>query len=143
MVTMQAASKSTDEFGTMLDVPIDEAIERTTAALKAEGFGVLTKIDVKATLNEKIGEAFYPYTILGACNPRLAHQALTTNPDIGLLLPCNVIVYELYGRTTVNIINPEIMLGSAPENPELSAIAAEAAERLRRVALALKMGSTA
>lgn len=120
-----------------LAVPIDDALAATTAALKAEGFGVLTTIDVRATLKEKLGESFDPYLILGACNPTLAHKALSTDPDIGLLLPCNVVLHERDGATTVSIVDPSAMLAAAAERPELETVASEATARLRRVAEAL------
>lgn len=124
-------------FGVVLDVPLDEAIELTKAALKEQGFGVLTSIDVKATLKEKIDEEFEPYVILGACNPRLAFRGLSAAPDLGLLLPCNVTVHETAGGTRVTFIDPHMMLGVAPPAPELESVATEAAGKLRRVAAAL------
>jgi uncharacterized protein (DUF302 family) len=105
----------------------------TTAALKQEGFGVLTQIDVQATLQAKLGVAMQPYLILGACNPQLAYQALQVEPELGLLLPCNVIVYDNGdGTTTVSIVDPIQMLGVV-ENPALQPIAEEANRRLQRV----------
>jgi len=124
-------------FGVTLDLPIDAAIERTTAALKAEGFGVLTTIDVRKTLNEKIGVEFEPYVILGACNPHLAHRALQAEHELGLLLPCNVIVHEHGGGSVVSIVDPDQMLSVAGDNPELREVAAEASAKLRRVAASL------
>jgi uncharacterized protein (DUF302 family) len=120
-----------------LDMPIAAALEATTAALKTEGFGVLTSIDVQATLKEKIGESFDPYLILGACNPALAHRALSTDGDMGLLLPCNVTLHETDGKTTVSIIDPVTMLAAAGGNPAIDEVAKEATERLSRVAKAL------
>lgn len=125
-------------FGTEIDAPIDEAIERTKAALKAEGFGVLTTIDVKATMKEKIDVDFEPYVILGACNPHLAHRALQAEHELGLLLPCNVIVHEHDGKSRVSVIDPAQMLGFVGENAELAAVGAEAEARLRRVVAALE-----
>jgi uncharacterized protein (DUF302 family) len=99
-------------FRTTLNVPYEKAIEKTTAALKEEGFGVLTEIDVKATLKKKLDADFRRYIILGACNPNLAYQALQNELEIGLLLPCNVIVYETNeGQSTVSIVDPLSMLG--------------------------------
>jgi uncharacterized protein (DUF302 family) len=128
---------STYGFGTVLDLPLDQAIDRTKEALKAEGFGVLTTIDVQQTLREKLDVAFEPYVILGACNPQLAHRGLQAEHDLGLLLPCNVIVHEHDGRSTVSIVDPAQMLGVVGENEELQAVAREAGERLRRVIAAL------
>ncbi|MGE3796203.1 MAG: DUF302 domain-containing protein [Thermomicrobiales bacterium] len=125
-------------FTTVLDLPIDAAIERTRDVLKAEGFGILTTIDVRSTLKEKIDVDFIPYVILGACNPRFAHQALLAEKQVGLLLPCNVIVYEEDGKSTVSIANPEVMLSVGIENDSLASVAAEAAITLRRVAAALQ-----
>jgi len=119
-------------FRTKLDLPYEQAVEKTTAALKDEGFGVLTEIDVKATLKTKLGADFRKYVILGACNPPLAHQALNTELEIGLLLPCNVIVYEEDGGSVVSIVDPISMLGVV-ENPALNPVAEEARTRLQSV----------
>ncbi|MCC6313177.1 MAG: DUF302 domain-containing protein [Thermomicrobiales bacterium] len=124
-------------FGTEMDVPLDEAIERTKAALKNEGFGVLTTIDVRETLREKLDVEFEPYVILGACNPNLALRALRADHEIGLLLPCNVIVHQHGSRTVVSAVDPRAMLGVAPPSVELVAVAAEAEEKLRRAIAAL------
>ena len=121
---------------TKLAVPYDQAIERVTAALKTEGFGVLTEIDVKATLKKKLDVDFRRYAILGACNPPLAHRALSTTLDIGLLLPCNVIVYEDDGGSAIAILDPLAMLGIV-DNPKLEPVAQEARARLQRVVDAL------
>lgn len=120
-------------FGCTLLLGIGEARVVTTAALKQEGFGVLTEIDVQATLKAKLGVDHCPYLILGACNPQLAYQGLQVEPELGLLLPCNVIVYDNGDQTsTVSIIDPIQML-SVVHNPALEPIAAEANARLRRV----------
>jgi len=119
-------------FGTTIHLPLDEAILRTKAALKAEGFGVLTEIDVRATLEEKLGVEIASYVILGACNPALAHQALQMEPEVGLLLPCNVTVRDVAGESRVSIVDPDAMLGVVA-NPAMRAIAGEAKERLKRV----------
>lgn len=117
-----------------------EAIERVTAALKQEGFGVLTRIDVHKTLQEKLNQTFRPYAILGACNPALAHQALQAEPLVGLLLPCNITVEQCEEYILVSVINPEAMLGIKPvsENQKVLEIAAEARQRLERVARSLE-----
>jgi len=128
-------------FGTTLALSFDEAVERTTAALKTEGFGVLTTIDVRQTMREKLDVEFEPYVILGACNPQLAHRALLAEHEIGLLLPCNVVVHEHDGASMVAIADPAQMLGIVGDNPALQAIADEAAKRLRRVVAALQAGS--
>lgn len=119
---------------THLDLPYDEAIEKVTAALKKEGFGVLTQIDVQATLKQKLDVDFRRYIILGACNPPLAYRAFSTELEIGLLLPCNVIVYEDESGhgSVVSIIDPIMMLGIGI-NPSLSSVGEEASTRLRRV----------
>ncbi len=120
-------------FGTNLDLPFTEAVEAVTAALKAEGFGVLTTIDVRQTLRDKLDIEFEPYVVLGACNPQLAHRGLQAEHELGLLLPCNVIVHEHEGKRAVSIVDPIQMLGVVGDNPELSAVAAEADAGLRRV----------
>ncbi|NKQ56032.1 DUF302 domain-containing protein [Amycolatopsis sp. K13G38] len=114
-----------------LDLPFDAAVERTRAALKEQGFGVLTEIDVQATLREKLGEEMERYLILGACNPPLAHRALGVDRRIGLLLPCNVVVREDEGATIVEALDPEIMVSSTGE-PGFTPVAQEAAARLRK-----------
>ncbi len=120
-------------FGCRVAAPMQETIERTTAALKEQGFGVLTTIDVQQTLKNKIGVDFQPYVILGACNPNLAHRALQAEKELGLLLPCNVIVYDNGDATsTVSIVDPAQMM-SVVENPELTVVAAESRARLLRV----------
>jgi uncharacterized protein (DUF302 family) len=113
-------------------LPFDQAVERVRAELKAEGFGVLCEIDVQATLREKLGVAGEPYLILGACNPPLAHEALQAEPELGVLLPCNVIVYERDGETRISAIDPERML-SIVGNDRLAPVAAEVKERLSAV----------
>lgn len=120
-------------FGTMLALPFAEAMARTKAALKGEGFGVLSEIDVQATLKEKIAVDFERYVILGACNPQLAYRGLQAEHELGLLLPCNVVVHDHDGGTMVSIVDPAAMLGVA-DNPALREIADEARTRLQRVA---------
>lgn len=122
---------------TKLELPYEQAIEKATAALKEEGFGILTEIDVKATLKKKLDADFRRYIILGACNPPLAHQALSTQLNIGLLLPCNVIVYEEDEGSVVEILDPIKMLDIAG-NPDVRPVAEEARARLERVASSLK-----
>lgn len=115
-----------------VDVSYEEAEVRITEELKKEGFGVLTRIDVKETLKKKLDVDFNKYCILGACNPSFAHKALLTQEDIGLLLPCNVIVYENKdGETVVAIANPESMLSVIP-NPEMNQFAVQVTEKLKR-----------
>jgi uncharacterized protein (DUF302 family) len=128
-------------FGLRVKLPLeyDEAIERTTAALKEEGFGVLTTIDVRQTLKQKLDVDFRNYTILGACNPMLAHQALQSEIDIGLLLPCNVVVYETGpAESVVAAMAPLPTIGLVGDTPALAAVAGEADQRLRRVLRALE-----
>ena len=120
-----------------LDVPYETAIEKATAALKEEGFGVLTEIDVKATLKKKLDVDFQRYVILGACNPKLAYQALQNEQEIGLLLPCNVIVYETdEGQSTISIVDPISMMGVV-DSASLQRVADQAKEKLTRVAESL------
>jgi uncharacterized protein (DUF302 family) len=110
----------------------DDALARVRAELTAEGFGVLCDIDVQATLREKLGVETDRYVILGACNPPLAHRALAEDADLGVLLPCNVVVYERAGETHVSAVDPERML-SIVENDQLAPVAAEVRRRLRAV----------
>ncbi len=123
-------------FGTTLPVPYEEALPRVKEALKAEGFGVLTEIDVRQTLREKLGAQMEPYIILGACNPQLAHRALEQEPDIGLLLPCNVVVRAEGQGSRIDIADPQAMLGIVG-NAQLNTVADEAKQRLQRVLAAL------
>jgi len=119
-------------FSKTLDTSFDAAIEKVTAALKDEGFGVLTEIDVKKTLKEKLDAEFRPYRILGACNPPFAHKALAAEDKIGTMLPCNVIVQELPGGIEVAAVDPKAsMMGI--DNPALDEIAEEIQQRLRRM----------
>jgi uncharacterized protein (DUF302 family) len=113
-------------------LPFVEAVERVRDELKADGFGVLCEIDVQATMKEKLGEEIEPYLILGACNPPLAHQALEAEPELGVLLPCNVVVYERNGTTHVSAIDAERML-SIVGNDALTPIAADVRRRLAAV----------
>jgi uncharacterized protein (DUF302 family) len=113
-----------------LDLPFAEAVERVRAALADQGFGILTEIDVRATLRAKIGAEVEDYLILGACNPSLAHRALEVDRRIGLLLPCNVVVRAADGRTVVEVMDPQLMV-RVTEQPALEAVADEAAGRLR------------
>ena len=118
-------------FGKHVNLPYDEAIERTKAALKTQGFGVLTEIDVKKTMKEKLDADFQPYVILGACNPPLAHKALMAEPEIGLLLPCNVVVHEDGDGSRVMVMDPEAALGIV-KSPALEEVAREAKLRLQK-----------
>lgn len=137
-MTASPAASPEMGFATVLDVPLDEAIARTRDALKSEGFGVLTEIDVRSTLKEKLDVDFKPYVILGACNPSLAHRALQEMDDVGLLLPCNVTVHEHEGGSRVTAVNPDVMLAGAGDMPEIRAVAVEARERLQRVIATLE-----
>jgi len=120
-----------------LNVEYETALTRTVEALKVEGFGVLTEIDVKETLKKKLGVDYPPYKILGACNPPLAHRALNAAPEVGLLLPCNVTVRLLEnGAVEVAMIDP-LMMMSVISNPALKPVADEARARLERVAQSL------
>ena len=120
-------------FNTVLDTSYEDAISKVTEALKEEGFGVLTEIDVKATLKEKLDKNFRKYVILGACSPPFAHRSLEADLDVGLLLPCNVIVYETDdGKAYVAAINPVSAL-EIIQGKELAEIAREVSEKLKRV----------
>ena len=123
-------------FEVTLSQPFETAQERVIEALKQEGFGVLTEIDVKQTLKKKLDVDRRPYTILGACNPPFAHQALQTEEEIGLLLPCNVIVYE-QGETTAVAAFDQMIMSTILEKPEVQPIAQQVRERLERVISAL------
>ena len=134
---MATQTQSSYGFGTTVPLPFDEAIARVTEALQAEGFGVLTSIDVKATMKNKLNVDFEQYTILGACNPELSHRALTLEPDVGLLLPCNVVIREVPGageqpQTRIDIADPVAILGIV-HNPQMQDLANEAKARLQRV----------
>lgn len=121
---------------TLPGVSFGDAVTRVTEALKAEGFGILAEIDVAGTLKKKLDVDFRPYVILGACNPGLAHQALQAEPQIGLLLPCNVVVQGAPDGATVSIADPKAMFRMV-DNAALGAVADEAEARLRRVIAAL------
>ena len=120
-------------IATTLNAPFDKAIQLTEAALKAEGFGIISRIDLQAAFKEKIGVDFRPYTILGACNPKLAHQALSVEDKVGTMLPCNVIVQASGDEEAgVAAIDPVASM-QAIDNPQLKEAAAEVRERLVRV----------
>ncbi len=117
----------------VLEAPVDDVLARVPDALKSEGFGVLTQIDVRHTLKQKIGVDFRRYHILGACNPALAHRALQEELEIGVMLPCNVIVYEADdGKTVVTAVDPTRTVATAGENPRLKELAATVREKLAR-----------
>lgn len=129
-------------FGTTVEAPFEETVRRVTEALKQEGFGVLTTIDVKATMKAKLNQDFEQYTILGACNPQLAHRALELDHSVGALLPCNVVVHDAHGtpgaaRTQVDIADPVAML-SMIQNPAMQELAQEARTGLERAVAALQ-----
>lgn len=132
------AIQLTYEFAVDTDLDMEAAERRTRELLQAEGFGVLTEIDIQATLKAKVGVEFRPYRILGACNPQLAHRALEAEAGIGVLLPCNVVIEEGAGnRATVRFMEPRAAL-SMVANPAIGPIADEASERLHRVAESLQ-----
>ena len=124
-------------FGTVVTTSFDDTIDNVTAALKTEGFGVLTDIDVAATMKAKLDKDMPAYRILGACNPPLAHQAITAEPEIGLLLPCNVVVRALEnGKTRVSFMDPEAVL-QLVDQPGIEVLAADVKSRLLRVMAAV------
>ena len=130
------------ELGFNVELPLrfEAAVPRVRAALKEEGFGVLTEIDLKTTFKEKLGKEFHPYVILGACNPPLAFSAISADPSVGLLLPCNVTVEWLADeRTGVRLTDPEMLLSTVAlaGDPQLAAVARDARERMTRVAESL------
>jgi len=134
-----ASSMANRPYGRMveIDAGFDEAVELVTAALKEQGFGVLTTIEVDRVLKDKIGVDRDRYVILGACNPELANRGLDADIDLGLLLPCNVVVREEEGRRFVTFVDPAAMLAPAGDTPELQALTQEATARLTAAAEAL------
>ena len=135
----------TSRYGLSVNLPIsfDAAVSEATAALKTEGFGVLTTIDVQQTLKNKLNRDFRRYVILGACNPVLADRALHAELEIGLLLPCNVIVYEAEGgQSVVAAMAPLVALGVVGSNDALVEVAKEADERLRRALVGLEVAGS-
>jgi uncharacterized protein (DUF302 family) len=131
------ATKTSYAIGKSVPLPYEQAVERMREALLHQGFGVLTEIDVQGTLKKKLGLDFRPYRILGACNPPLAHRALSADPQIGLLLPCNVVVQEAEGGgVIVSIADPRVMF-TVVDNPALAPIVDEVDARLRRVIAAV------
>jgi uncharacterized protein (DUF302 family) len=126
-------------YEVVVDAPYAAVVDRVIEALQEEGFGVLTRIDVHDTFKAKLGVDFRPYSILGACNPPLAHKALSNRPDAGLMLPCNVIVEQEKEGTRVRIVDPHAMMqaGGLEGDPVMEEVGGEAASRLRRVADAL------
>jgi uncharacterized protein (DUF302 family) len=133
---MSAVTGAKYVFGKTVGLGFDEAIKRVTEELAKEGFGVLTEIDVKATLKKKLDIDVAPYRILGACNPQFAHKAMQLEPQIGALLPCNVVVREEGGKTRVEIMDPQAVL-QLVERPEIEGIAIEVRQRLERVLASL------
>ena len=123
-------------FGRTVDGSLEQALERVTQALAKEGFGVLSDIDVAATLKKKLGLDMPPYRILGACNPQFAHRALEAEPEIGTLLPCNVVLRQTGGKTVVDIMDPLAVMQLVGK-PEVARIATEVRGRLDRVLAAL------
>lgn len=119
-------------FSKTLDTSFEEAIDKVTASLKEDGFGILTEIDVSATMKEKLDKDLAPYRILGACNPHFAYQAIQAENKIGTMLPCNVIVQQLNGKVEVSAVNP-IASMQAIENPDLGGVATQVRDMLKQV----------
>lgn len=142
MTTDSSAPRTRYGIGVTLALPFPEAVDRVREALREQGFGVLTEIDVKATLHEKLGEEIEDFLILGACNPPLAFQALNVQRSIGLLLPCNVTVRSAPEGTVVEALDPAVMVGVTGER-ELSPVADEAGRRLTAALDALSTSATA
>lgn len=126
-------------FQTRLPLPVEQAIPKVLEQLKQEGFGVLMDLDIQATMKQKIGADIPAYHILGACNPGLAHRALSAEPEIGALLPCNVVVRADGSHSVISFMDPQAMT-QLTSNPQVQAVANEAEERLRRVCTALAAG---
>jgi len=128
-------------FEVTLPLGHEDAINRVTELLKTEGFGILSRVDVGNAIESKLGVSFRPYAILGACNPQLAHRALSARPDIGMLLPCNVTIEDVSeGQSKISLVNPDAMMemGDLGDNPEVRAMADDAKSRLSRVVEALE-----
>ncbi len=132
-----SSSTSGYGFGVTLPTSFDDAVARVTAALHAEGFGVVTTMDVAAIMKSKLGVDMMPYLILGACHPQLAHRALMSEPDVGLLLPCNVVVRQVTGGIQVDFADPQALMSIVPSEA-LRGVAAEARAGLQRVAAAIQ-----
>ena len=119
-------------------LPYERAVEKTKEALAQQGFGVLSEIDMQAKLKEKLNVDYKRYVILGACNPPLAYKALQADPEIGLLLPCNVIVYETgSGESVVSAVDPNSMVGIVGDNPAVAEVARDARQRLEKAIAAI------
>jgi uncharacterized protein (DUF302 family) len=127
-------------FSVQIEGPFDSVIERVLALLKEEGFGLLTEIDVQATMKQKLNADFRPYRILGVCNPHLAHRALSLAPHIGLLMPCNVVADAIDANLTEISFSDPMLMASMGEVPELEEVAREARQRLEKVAKILEHG---
>jgi uncharacterized protein (DUF302 family) len=137
MYALRIGDAVTYYFSKQLQMPFEQAIQHVTAALATKGFGVLTTIDVQATMKKKLGVEFRPYTILGACNPEFAHEALKNEDNIGTMLPCNVVVQQFsQGTVNVSAVDPVASM-MAVENPKLASIASEVRDALKQVALDL------
>ena len=133
------AERGPYSFRKVVALPYEEAVEKTKEALKQQGFGVLSEIDMKAKLKEKLGVDIKRYVILGACNPPLAYKALQADPEIGLLLPCNVIVYETgSAESVVAAVDPNSMMAINGDDPVVAEVARDARQRLERAVAAIQ-----